>query len=158
MVFVSWWDGIVATESGWLVVDVVTGSSWVFCCCFSGELEYLNSGSDENICFSWAGVDRELRHLSVEDREGPPVSDDNILGHHGLSWGDSDSAMPQRAQRWQHWVTEKDLAACTPVARWLVLPHVMICLHSSQTLVWLCPKLLTHSHFESFFTSFTVVC
>lgn len=40
--------------------------------------------------------------ISDENRKQLVISDDNILDHHGLCCGVSDSAIPQLAQRWQH--------------------------------------------------------
>ena len=69
---------------------------------------------EEENNFVWAGVD-------LERREQLAISDDNILDHIGLSWGASDSAMPELAQGWQHWVTVKGFGSIFTVASWLVL-------------------------------------
>ena len=102
----------------------------------------------------WAGVDLELRHLCVENRERLAISDDNILDHRGLfCWGASDSAMPQLARRWQHWVTggggfgsiyTSGQVTGSPQMWWFVLVHpsvfvfFLIVLKAAEQ----------HSHFE----------
>lgn len=110
----SWWTGVF-NHRIWSMVKVVTvwlqagfWNSWfILSLCFrtSGIFEcgLQYSRSEENI-FVWAGVDLELRYLYGEQRA---TGHDNILDHHGLHWGASDSAMPQLAQRWQHWLTEE---------------------------------------------------
>lgn len=127
----SWWTGIVTKESSLWSKFTPTGCRQDFATlssfwgCVSGQVlvcDWQYSGSEQNI-FVQASIHLKHRHLCQEQGATGHVWWQNILDHLGLCCGPSDSAIPQLAQRWKHWVNERDLAVSSPVARWLVLPR-----------------------------------
>lgn len=127
----------------WPTVKVVTG---ILSLCFrtSGVLEcdWQYSGGEGNI-FVWAGVDLELRPpLSRTESNWPLVMTTFLIITGFVAEALVTVQSPSLPKRWQHWVTEKDLAASTPVARWLVLPRCEDFVLIRRDVFWLWSKLL----------------
>lgn len=142
----SWWIGVVTMES--ILWSKLLLTSWV---CVSGQVEYL-SATDNTVgvretffVVVWAGVDLEMSPLLRTESNWPIVMT-TFLIIMGFAEALVTVQSPSLPKRWQHWVTEKDLAASTSVARWLVLPRCedFFLIHP-KNVFWLWSKLLNET-------------
>ena len=140
----SWWIGVVTTESG-------QRTSWV---CVSGQVEYSSVADNtlevrRHFCLGWcwSGAPSPLSRTE----SNWPLAMTTFWIITGFAEALVTVQSPSSPRRWQHWVTERDLAASTPVARWLVLSQTWWFLLSrfQQTVFWLCFKKLLVSNFKT---------
>lgn len=113
-----WWISVVTMESSLWSKFLLT--SWVF---VSGQVEYechwqyCGSKRKKNFCLGWCWPRTTSPLLRTESNW--PLVMTTFLIIMGLAEAPVTVQSPSLPKRWQHWVTEDDLATSTPVARWL---------------------------------------